>query len=210
MMGNEPYITVSVDKDTLTHESFDAKITLIDNSCLLSMPGREKCPGDSTTVVEVSEVNPLTGYRTPIFTEVVTFLIDDNGLFYDLSMKNLTPGTTYNIEVRGSYNTTAALEKVEIAHTDESQRIITTKELSVFDLNWEYHQGTTETVIKTDVQFKGNKDSGTLTPEESIATVQTVVVKVYEGRDTANLDKRNPLVTKNFVKSETLKHIFIF
>jgi hypothetical protein len=114
------------------------------------MPGREKCSGDSTTIVEVSEVNPLTGYRTPIYTQLVTFMITDAGLVYDLSMKDLTPGTTYNIEVRASYNTNDALEKTEIAHTDESDRTITTKELSSFNLNWESHQGTTDVVIKAD------------------------------------------------------------
>ena len=201
LMGNEPYITVVENKDVTSHDKIGATIYLTDNSCLISMPGRERCSGASTAVLEVSEVNPLTGYRTPVYTELVTFEVTVENIKYDLYLDGLTPGTTYNIEVRASYNTGDALDKKEIAHTDESVRTITTKELSSFNVEWGYFQGTTDIPINSSAQFFADENSGTLTPEESVNSIDQVVIKLYEGSNTANLDKVIPLATKTVVRS---------
>ena len=200
-MGNEPYVTVVANENMISHDSIGATIYLTDNSCLISMPGRERCSGASTAVVEVSEVNSLTGYRTPIFTEVVTFEVTDEDIHYELYLDGLTPGTTYNIEVRASYNTGDSLEKQEVAHTDESDRIIVTKELSSFDMEWTYNQGNTDIVINAGAQLKASENSGTLSPEESLNSITQVIINLYEGRTTSNLDKVIPIATKTLVRS---------
>lgn len=204
MMGNDPYVTVVPNDEIVSHDKIGATIYLTDNSCLISMPGREKCSGNSTTIVEVSRVNSLTGERVPVFTKLATFDVTEEDIKYDLYVDNLTPGTIYTVDVRANFNNSDALEKQEILHTDESKRTITTKSLSSFEVDWKNNQGTPTHVIDATVKLVADENSGTLSPEESINSVNKVVLKLYDGRSTGDLDTKNPIATKTIVKSNII------
>ena len=77
-MGNEPYITVVPKEEMISYNQIGATIYLTDNSCLVSMPDREKCNGASSTSFEVSRINPLTGERVfmPSHSREFTFDVD--------------------------------------------------------------------------------------------------------------------------------------
>lgn len=210
MMGNDPYVTVVPNDEKITHNKLEATIYLTDNSCLISMPGREKCGGPSATVVEVSRVNSLTGERTPVYTKLVTFEVTDDEIKYDLVVDNLQPGTTYNIEVRANFNNSDSLEKNEILHTDESKRTITTKSLSTFDVDWTNYQGSVKHVVDAGVQFVGDENSGTLSPEESINSINKVIIRLYEGRNSGDLSTKIPIGEKVIIKNNLIDFKALF
>lgn len=200
MMGNDPYVTVVPTENLITHNQIGATIYLKDTSCLISMPGRKRCSDVSTTVVEVSRINPVTGERTPVYTKLVTFDVDSetDEIKYDLLVEGLQAGTTYNIEVRANYNNSDSAEKKELLHTDESKRTIATKSLTTFDTEWIDKGSNANHVVNTDVKFIADEDSGSLSGAESADSIEKVVVRLYEGRSVNDLETMLPIATKNF------------
>ena len=203
LMGNEPYVTVVPNNEKISYDKIGATIYLKDNSCLISMPGREKCSGDSTTVVEVSKVNAITGEKTPVFTKLVNFVVDGDEIKYDLFVDNLQAGTTYNIEVRANYNNSGSQDKQEILHTDESKRTITTKSLTNFTADWVDMGSSANHVVNVQSKFIADEESGTLSGEESAESIKKVVVKLYEGGNVTEIQNLLPLATKSFENTET-------
>lgn len=202
MMGNDPYITVVPDETRIAHDKLGATIYLTDNSCLVSMPGRKKCGGASTTVVEVSRINPLTGERTPVFNKLVEFEVTDDEIKYDLFVEDLQPGTTYNIEVRASLNNSNdALVKTDLLHTNESKRTITTKSLSTFEVDWKTVKGNDKDVVNATLQLIGDENSGALSPEETLNAVNKVILKFYEGKNNGDLATKIPIGEKVIAKN---------
>lgn len=202
MMGEEPYITVVPNEEQVSYDSIGATIYLTDNSCLISIPGREKCNGASTTVVEVSKINAVTGERIPIHTKAFDFEITDEGIKYDLFLDELQSGTTYNIEVKASYNNVESLEKKELIHTDESKRTISTHSLSSFNVDWTDMGSSENHVVNVKSKFLPIQGTGTMTPEETAASLEQVVISLYEGNDVKDLDRRLPIAKKFFVNSD--------
>ena len=203
MMGDEPYITVVPNEELITHEQIGATIYLTDNSCLVSMPGREKCNDNSNTIVEVSRINPVTGEKNVVYTRLVTFDVSVEGMKYDLLVDNLQPGNTYNITFKSVFNNSDSLERQEILQTDESKRNITTKSLSSFNVNWSDYQSNATHVVNAGAQFVANDNSGTLTPEESANILDKVVIRLYEGRHIDDLEMMLPMATKILRKDDT-------
>lgn len=193
-MGNDPFITVIPNEELISYDTIGATIILRDNSCLISMPGREKCEGVSSTVVEVSRVNSVTGERTVVYSRIVDFSVSVEEIKYDLYVDKLQPGTTYSIEVRALFNDSNSLEKKEISHTDESKRTISTKSLSSFDVKWEDRGSNEDNVVNAVSKFVGIEGTGSMSPEESAASIKEVVISIYEGDDVKNLDRRLPIV----------------
>ena len=171
------------------------------------MPGREKCPEASTTVVNVYRVNPLTGPDTanPVFSKLVTFDVSDEEIKYDLYVEKLLPGTTYIVEVKANFNNSESLEAQEILHTDESKRMITTKSLSSFKVAWASYQGTVDYVVNSGLRLIDVENSGTLSPEESLKSIDRIILRMYEGKNNGDLDTKSPIGTKTIRSSEVVE-----
>ncbi len=199
MMGNDPYITVEPNMELVTHEQIAATIYLTDNSCLISMPGREKCGDSSSTVVEVNKINLADGSRTLVYSELVNFEIDSNtgSIKYDLLVnKNLQPGYTYDISVYANYGDSNGIDLKEIQHTDESIRTITTKALATFNVEWTTRMGDDERVIDSGAKFIAQETTNSLSGDESIKVVDEVIIKLYAGSSVNNLDAKTPIATR--------------
>lgn len=203
MMGSEPYVTVVPNEDEISYDKISATIYLLDNSCLVSMPGREKCNDVSSTVVDVSRVNPITGEKTSVFTKIVDFEVGENDIKYELKLNNLQAGTTYNIEVRADLNDDDDPTSVVILHTDESKMNITTKSLTSFITEWTDLGSNAKHVVNTQAKFNPEEGTGTMSPDDSAAAIKKVVVKLYEGNSPDNLIDKTPIATKNFYNNET-------
>lgn len=200
MMGNDPYVRVVPKNEEVKHDRIAATIYLIDNSCLVSMPGREKCGGASSTVVEISRINSLTGERIPVSTKQVDFIVNEEEIKYDLYLDGLNPGTTYNIEVRAKLNNSDGLVAEEILHTDDSKRNITTKYLSSFSVGWANYQSSSDHVVNVGTQFYSIEGANTLSPIESLDTIGRVVIKLYDGRKVNELESYTPIGEKEYTK----------
>lgn len=203
MMGSDPYVTVVPNDDEISFDRIGATIYLIDNSCLISMPGREKCNDVSTAVVDVSKVNPITGEKTSVFAKVVDFTVGEDDITYDLKLNNLQPGTTYNIEVRADLNDDDDHSSVVILHTDESKMNITTKSLTSFVSEWDDLGSKEQHVVNTQLKFNGEEGTGTMSPEDSASAIKKVVVRLYDGDNPDNLADKTPIATKNFYNNAT-------
>ena len=199
IMGDDPYVTVTPREDLITHNTIGATIYLIDNSCLVSMPGREKCNGASSTVVEVSRINPLTGERVSVFTREVEFEVTEEDIKYNLYLENLQPGNTYNITVRSKLNNSSS-DTEELLHTDSSKRNISTKYLSSFNVNWENYQSSATHVVNAGVKFTSVENSSTESPEETLNKIDKVILKLYQGERPTDFTTVAPIKTVEISK----------
>ena len=181
LMGTEPYITVVPDNAKINYDAIGATIYLIDNSCTITSPGREKCDGESSVMVDVSRVNALTGDKDSVYTKNIEFVVSENEVKYDLFVDGLQAGTTYTIEVRSIRNDLQTDERLEIMHTEESKKNITTKTLSSFINEWQDLDSNASTVVHLNTKLIGKVDSGTLDPDASAESIKKVIVKLYAG-----------------------------
>jgi len=202
-MGSDPYITVVSNKDLINYNQIGATIYLRDNSCLISIPGREKCSGNSTTIVEVSRVNAITGEKIPVYTKAVVFEVNGREIKYELVVDGLEPGTTYSVDVRANFNNADALQRQEILHTDESNRFISTKSFTTFTVEWGNVVGYEERPLNATTHLVGDENTGTLSPDESAASMETVILKLYDGRNIVDIDKAIPIATATFNNTES-------
>lgn len=197
MMGDDPYVTIVPNENLISHVTIGATIYLTDNSCLISMPDRERCNGPSTTRVEVSRINPLTGDRIlmPSHSKEFTFEVVGDEIKYNLYLEDLQPGTTYNIEVKAIFNSSDSMELQEILHTDESKRNITTKNLASFNVKWEGYDGNITNVVEAGVQFTEVENSGAESPEETLSKMDKIIIKLYQGERPDDFTTVSPLKT---------------
>ena len=202
VMGTEPYITVVPDNTRISYDKIAATIYLIDNSCLISMPGREKCDADSTTIVDVSKINPITGERNTVFTKLVEFDVTEDEVKYDLFLDKLQAGTTYTIDVRAVRNDLPNSDRMEISHTEESRRNITTKSLASFTTEWNDEGSNANHVVNVESKLIAEDGSGTLSADETAASIKKVVARLYEGGYEEDLLTRQPIATKVFSNTE--------
>lgn len=202
MMGVDPYITVVPNNEKISYDSIGATIYLKDTSCTISMPGREKCNGTSSTVVDVSKVNPITGERISVYTKLVDFEVSPEEIKYELFVDHLQAGTTYNIEVRANLNTSDSKDKQELMHTDESKRTITTKSLSTFTTDWVDEGSSANHVVNVTSKLIADEGTGTMTGEESARSIKRIVVKLYDGNNISELQSTLPIATKSFINTD--------
>ena len=174
LMGSDPYITVVPNNDLISYDRIGATIYLTDNSCLVSMPGREKCSGASTTVVEVMKINAVTGEKTPVFTKLVDFTVNEAEIKYELSLDGLLEGTTYSVSVKAILNDKGSSDRIEILHADESVKNITTKTLSAFLVDWEDKGSKADHIVNLQTKFVPEEGSGSLSPDESARNIRKV------------------------------------
>lgn len=202
VMGSEPYITVVPNNAIISYDKIGATIYLTDNSCLISMPGREKCTGDSSTVVDVSKINSVTGEKTSVYTKVVDFTVSENEIKYELVVDKLQAGTTYSIEVRANRNDSKEDERIAILHTDESKKNITTKSLSSFVTDWVDKGSNANHVVNLQSKFIAEEGSGTLSPEDSANSIKKVTIKLYEGNYVEDIQSRQAIATRSFINTD--------
>lgn len=202
LMGSDPYITVVPNEEEISYDRIGATLYLTDNSCLVSMPGREKCNGTSTTVVEVMKINAVTGEKTPVFTKLVDFTVNETEIKYDLFLDGLLEGTTYSISVKSILNDKGSSDRVEILHSEESVKNITTKTLSSFLVDWEDAGSKAEHVVNLETQLIAEEGSGSLTPEESANNIKKVTLKLYDGNQIENIQFQEPIAIKEIYNTE--------
>lgn len=200
MMGDDPYITVVADTEKVSYDKIAGTIYLTDNSCLISAPGREKCEGSSTAIFVVRKLNPLTGELTQVEAKPIDkFTIEDDTIKYDFSVDGLQEGTTYNIDIYAILRNDPKNERVAILHTDESNRQITTKTLTSFYVSWNTtdYSSDVEHVINVGTKLNVDEENnvGTLSPEESAATIKKIVFELYEGDHLEDFETQIPIKT---------------
>ena len=209
VMGSDPYVTVVPNEKLISFDKIGATIYLKDNSCLISMPGREKCMGASSTVIDVSKINAVTGEKTSVYTKVVDFTVTEEEIKYDLVLDNLQANTTYSIEVRAKRNDKESEERVVIEHTDDSKRTITTKSLSNFIAEWKDKGSTSQHVVNLQSKLIAEEGTGTLSPEDSAASIKRVVVKLYKGEHVEDLQNEISIAEASFTNDDfNLKEAF--
>lgn len=202
-MGNDPYITVVPKDDMISYNQIGATIYLTDNSCLISMPGREKCGGVSTARVVVSEKDSSNGDLIQKYSKIVNFEVIDEEIKYDLFVDGLDAGTTYQIDVKAIFNDSSDWELKTVLHTDESKKLIATKSFTTFTVDWKRQSGHQERPLIATTQLVGDADSGTLSPDESAAVIEQVILKLYAGRNIKDIETKLPIVSKPFNNSDS-------
>ena len=212
VMGDDPYVTIDIIEDEVTHDYMESMIYIKDGACVLSMDGRT-CSGESTIRVEMYPLYPVMGdggntsVGDKVFDEIVDFTLmsdeDRYDMYYHLKVGDLTPGTTYIINVSAVFNNSVTLERQDLLHTDASQRTVSTKDLAKFKVNWAYYQGTTDYVINSGVGLSTeNIDSAAMTPDESLDAINVVYIRLYQGNKTTNLNVVEPLRTYKIYKTD--------
>lgn len=206
-MSSDPYITVVKNESQTTYTQIGATIYLRDNSCLIDMPGREECNGTNSTLVEVSEINSSTGQKTVIYSKVVDFAVDDNEIKYDLIISNLTPDTTYSIDVKAILNDRDSYEREELLHTEESNRYIKTKSFTDLSVEWTNMTGYEERPIIASTKLYVANNTDDTNVDDTLDAINKVVLKLYDGRVSNKLDEVQPIATASFTDVD-FKEIF--
>lgn len=208
VMGSDPYITVVPDDKKISYDKIGATIYLTDNSCLVAMPGREKCIGTSTTRVNVTTVT--SAGTSTVFSKIVDFEVSESEIKYDLELDGLQTGTTYTVEVEAVRSDKLDEGSQPLFHTDESKKNITTKTLANFVTDWADKGSSANHVVNLQTKFIAEEGTGTLTPDESADSIKKVVVKLYNGSFVENIQSQTPIATKSFVNTDefNIKEIF--
>ena len=196
VMGSDPYITIVPNNDKISYDRIGATIYLTDNSCLISMPGREKCIGASSTRINVTTGNTL------VYTRVVDFDVSDEEIKYELEVTGLQAGTRYEIEVEAVRNDEIDKGSQRIMPTDESINTITTKTLTNFTTDWVDKGSNATHVVNLQAKFIADEATGNLGPDESAATIKKVVVKLYNGSYVEDYNNQEPIATRSFINTE--------
>lgn len=196
IMGSDPYITVIPNDKKVSYDSIGATLYLTDNSCLINVPGREKCSGTSTTRIVV------TSGTTEVLSKIVDFDTTGDDIKYELELDGLQPGTTYTVDVWAVRSDQADQGWQMLLHTDESRKNITTKTLSSFITDWADKGSSSNHVVNLQTKFIAEEGTGSLTPNESAAAIKKVVVKLYNGSYVEDLQSQVPIATKSFVNTD--------
>jgi len=204
IMGDDPYITITPREDLITHSTIGATIELMDNSCLVAMPGRKKCPGDTKPTIVVTKIDPGTGARIPFVEIKDYFEVSESGIKYNLYLEDLEPGTMYNIDVTAILRSSGSLEPQELLQTNESKRVISTKYLSSFNVNWENFNSSANHVVNAGVLFTSYPGANTETPEETLSKMDKVVLKLYQGERPVSFAGLTPIKTVEISKSSNI------
>ncbi len=211
-MGSDPFVTVVPDKEKISYNQIAATIYLTDNSCSISMPDREKCDGDNTTVLDVKKRDPYTGREESIagYPRSIAFDVDGNIIKKDIIVDNLDHGTTYVIYVSAVRNDLLSAGLAQISNSAESENYIMTKFLATFEAEWKAGDSTTTHIINMDTQLKGRENDNAISSSETASIINRVVIRLYNGQYEGNLASQRLLVSKPFENTEdtTLKEMF--
>lgn len=214
VMGSDPYVTVVPREELISYNTIGATIYLTDNSCLVSMPNREGCASENSSTVITIKKNSVNG-EVIVKSFVADFEIVNDEIKYDLFVDGLQEGTQYTIEVSAILNDDQDQQRVEIMHTDDSKRNITTKTLSSFMAIYPAEDkllSSANHVVNQRVKLEASKNNiGSLSPEESVAAIKKVVISLYEGNHLDDVKSQDPLIAPVvFTSSETvnLKEMF--
>ena len=207
-------ITVVPREELISYNTIGATIYLTDNSCLVSMPNREGCASENSSTVITIKKNSVNG-EVIVKSFVADFEIVNDEIKYDLFVDGLQEGTQYTIEVSAILNDDADQQRVEIMHTDDSKRNISTKTLSSFMAIYPAEDkllSSANHVVNQRVKLEASKNNtGSLSPEESVAAIKKVVISLYEGNHLDDVKSQDPLIAPVvFTSSETvnLKEMF--
>lgn len=200
VMGSDPYITVVPNDAKISYDKIGATIHLIDNSCLISMPGREKCLGVSSTRINVTTIK--SGGIEYVYSNIVDFDVSDDDIKYELEVDGLQEGTTYTVEVEAIRNDKLDAGSQVLLQTDESRKNITTKTLTNFTAEWVDKGSSANHVVNLQTKFIADGSTGTLGPDDSAASIKKVVAKLYNGSYAEDLTSQTPIATKSFVNTE--------
>ena len=202
VMGSDPKIRVVPNEEEISYNTIGATLYLTDNSCLINMPNREKCASETSSTVVTVKKNSING-EVIVFSKVVDFSIVDKDIKYDLFVNGLQEGTQYSIEVSAILNNDPSGKRVEIMHTDNSVRTITTKTLASFMAIFPAEDklnSSANHVVNQRVKLEAATDNtGTLTPEETAKTIKKVVISLYEGSHLEDIKVQDPLVAPKVI-----------
>lgn len=214
VMGSDPYITVVPDDELISYNAIAATIYLTDNSCLVGIPNREKCPSENSSTVVTVKKHSVNG-EVIVSSNLVDFEIVDDEIKYDLYLDGLQEGTQYSIEVSAILNGDEQEKQVEIMHTDESRRTITTKSLASFLAIYPIEDMNTSSanhVINQRIKLTAStNNTGTLSPDETARVIKKVVISLYEGSYPEGVGTQDPLIAPmvfNSGEGTNLKEMF--
>ena len=198
-IGSNPFVTITKNDDEITYNQIGATILITDNSCLLPMPGREKCDDTSTVQIDVRK-RDINGETTLPGYPITNVAFDVNGSIIkkDLLIDNLEPGVTYVIYVSGEVNGKfQVLERGEVYENE-----ITTKYLANFNATWEDFDSTVTNAIDTSVKLTGIERSNAMSSSDTADIIQKVIVRLYDGEFTGSLQNQRLLASEEFVNTD--------
>lgn len=201
-MGKEPYVTIEPNNETKTHNYFSADIYLADSSCSIKLPDRAGCSAEVSPVsIIVSEmeidINGKVKKTTHEIYENVKFTFENNEIKYTLEVHDLKPGTTYDIAVQALVNTGETFKTEEIRNTEKSIRTVTTRELAKFNVDWRILNANQDHVIYVNSQLlSAGVDTTKASVEETVAEMDKVVFKLYDGVVYNNFNNVNHIASK--------------
>ena len=198
-VGSNPFITITKNDNEISYNKIGATIMLTDNSCLISMPGRDKCDGPSSIQIDVRRRDTdgektLPGY--PLTN--VEFDVDSNIIKKDLVVENLEPGKTYVIYVSGEVNGKfQILDRGEIYENE-----ITTKYLANFEATWTDNDSTSSAAINTKVKLEGIERSNALSSADTAKVIKKVIVRLYDGAFNNNIQSQKLIASESFINTD--------
>ena len=198
-VGSNPYITITKNDSEISYNKIGATLLLTDNSCLVTMPGRLGCDGPSSIQIDVKRRDSDEERTVPGFPLTdVEFDVDGNIIKYDLVANGLEPGKTYVIYVSGEVNG----KYQPLDHGEIYENEITTKYRANFEAEWEDGPSTGNSAINTAVQLKGINRNNSLTGEETAAIIEKVIVRLYDGEFSGNLQSQRLIASQAFVNTD--------
>lgn len=198
-VGSNPFITITKNDEQITYNQIGATIMLTDNSCLISMPGREGCDGVSSIQIDVKkrDVNGETTLPGYPLTDVA-FDVSGSIIKKDLIVDGLDPGVTYVIYVSGEVNGRfQLLERGEIYENE-----ITTKYLTNFDAAWVDFPSVVENAIHASVQLEGIERSNAMSSADTASVIRKVIIRLYDGVFSGNLQNQRLITSQEFINTE--------
>lgn len=198
VMGSDPIVTVVPNDEEISFDQIGGTIYLTDNSCLVTLPGRDGCEGEGNVLVEATEINNLGNTR--VFPVTCDFQVDGTEVKCDFKLTGLTAGTMYKISVKSSLNDREGM--FELENSDTSKPNISTKTLSSFLADWVDKGSSYKHVVNLSMQLKGKEGTGTLSTDDSAKALKKITLKLYQGNNVSEIYSQEPIATKNFINTD--------
>lgn len=201
VMESDPLITVEKNEYKISYDTIGATIYLTDNSCLISIPGRENCPETNNISVLLQDKNEKVLRTIPINMNDIS--VTDGEIKFEVSISNLEEDTDYYIDVMADINYPDGMRYGEIIeHVSGDNRKIRTKSLSYFRVEWDPHSSDEKHVINVDSKFIGVPGTGTLSPEDTANAIKKIVVNLYDGAVTDIQGEEEAIASKEIFDTE--------
>ena len=203
--GSDPYITITKNEDLVSYNQIGATIYLMDNSCLISMSGRDKCDSVSSVQIDIKKKNyGFGGTETSIVgypINNVDFDVDGKIIKKDIVVENLEPGVTYVIYVSAIRNDQPD-KGLQLIYEPDGPTMITTKNLASFNAKWQNGDSTIMHPIDAKVSLNAVTGINSLSGEDTSDLIKKVIVRLYDGEFNGALQSQKLIISREFTNTD--------